>query len=88
MRWTRASDFAQIKEMIAEAYETETGKSDPTEHELSSWLSIALRGTPGLRKGISTTNTPPRVIIHPALAAKFDYIMLRPCFLCMPYQKD
>jgi Holliday junction resolvase RusA-like endonuclease len=80
-------DFARIKEMIAEAHRNETGQADATEHDLSSWLRIALRGTPGLRKGISATKTPPRDIIHPDLAAKFDALMLRPCLLCMPYQK-
>ncbi len=79
-------DFAQIKEMIAEAFRNETGQANPTERELSSWLTIALRGTPGLREGISTGRTPARQIILPSLAVKFDYIMRRPCFLCMPYQ--
>ena len=80
-------DFAQIKDMIAGAYEAETGEGDPTERELSSWLLVALRGTPGLQEGISTSKTPPRQIVIPSLAVKFDYIMQRPCFLCIPYQR-
>lgn len=80
-------DLARIKEMIAEAYRSEAGKGDPTEHELSSWLLTVLSRTPGFSKGISTDRTPSRQIILPNLAVKFDYILRRPCFLCLPYQK-
>ncbi|MGH3401028.1 MAG: RusA family crossover junction endodeoxyribonuclease [Streptosporangiaceae bacterium] len=80
-------DLAQIREMIAESYRTETGRASVTEKELGSWLFMALRGNPELRRGISTEKTPPRHIILPNLAVKFDYIIQRPCFLCMPYQK-
>jgi Holliday junction resolvase RusA-like endonuclease len=84
---THFPDFSRIKEMIAEAYQAETGRDDPTQRELSSWLIMALRGNPALRDGISTGNTPARQIILPSLAIKFDYIMSRPCYICMPYQE-
>jgi Holliday junction resolvase RusA-like endonuclease len=80
-------DFARIKQMVAGAYQAETGKGDPTERELSSWLTMALVSNPGLREGISTPRTPKRQIILPNLAVKFDYILRRPCFICLPYQK-
>jgi len=80
-------DLARIKKMIAETYRVETGRDPATEKELSSWLFMALRENPDLRKGISTEKTPPRQIILPNLAVKFDYIIRRPCLLCMPYQK-
>jgi Holliday junction resolvase RusA-like endonuclease len=84
---THFPDFPHIKEMIAEAYRAETGRDEPTQRELSSWLMTALRQNPDLREGVSTGNTPMRQIVLPSLAIKFDYIMSRPCFICMPYQE-
>lgn len=80
-------DFTQIKELITEAYLAETGESDATDKAVSSWLFTALRSNPNLRRGISTDNTPPRYIIFPSLAVKFDYLIQRPCLMCLPYQK-
>jgi HD superfamily phosphohydrolase len=73
--------------MIAEAYRTETGHDNPTDKEVSSWFSMALITNPDLRYGVSTENTPARWLAFPDLATKFDYIMRRPCYLCMPYQE-
>jgi Holliday junction resolvase RusA-like endonuclease len=83
---THFPDFPQIKEMISEAYRAENGRDAETYRELSSWLTMALR-SPGLLEGISTGNTPARQIMLPSLAIKFDYIMSRPCYICMPYQE-
>ena len=80
-------DLERIKGMISAAYRAETGQGNATEREISSWLSDALSGTPGLQKGISTEKMPARWIIFPDLAIKFDYIMQRPCYICMPYQE-
>src|SRR5579859_7585506 len=84
---THFPDFARIKDMIAKAYRTETGKTSATEHEIKSWLTMALMDNPNLEKGISTENTPARWLIFPDLATKFDYIMQRHCYLCIPYQQ-
>src|SRR5689334_21497594 len=80
-------DFARIKKMIAKAYRAETGKTDNTEREIRSWRTTALRNSPDPKKGTSTENTPARLLIFPDLATKFDYIIQRPCYLCMPYQE-
>jgi hypothetical protein len=73
--------------MIAEAYRTETGQSDATDRKVRPWFFMALTTNPDLRKGISTESTPARWLIFPDLATKFDYIMRRPCYICMPYQE-
>lgn len=80
-------DFAQIKESIINAYIAESGASDATDKTVSSWLFRALTGNPNLRRGISTDNAPARQIMLPSLAIKFDYLIQRPCFVCMPYEK-
>src|SRR6202044_44014 len=79
-------DFTQIKELINEAYVAETGESDATSKAVGSWLSMVLRNNSNLRRGISTDNTPLRWIIFPSLAVKFDYLIQRPCLMCLPYQ--
>lgn len=80
-------DLVQIKAMISQAHERETGHIALTEKELSSWLSMAINGNPEFRKGVSAGTTPQRQIILPNLAIKFGYILRRPCFVCMAYQK-
>jgi len=79
-------DFARIKDLVARAYSAETEKHDATDKEIGSWFFMAMRENPNF-KGISVDKTPPRHIIFPNLAIKFDYIMRRPCILCMPYER-
>jgi Holliday junction resolvase RusA-like endonuclease len=80
-------DFIRIKELITGAYLAETGAGNATDKAVSSWLFKALRSNPNLRRGVSTDNTPARQIILPSLAVKFDYLIQRPCFTCLPYQR-
>jgi Holliday junction resolvase RusA-like endonuclease len=79
-------DFAQIKEILVQAYSSETGIQGAGDEEIASWIRQAMRENPDF-KGLCVDKTPPRFIMFPDLAMKFDYVAQRPCLLCLPYQK-
>jgi len=79
-------DFAKIKRIVSQAYSTETGIREVDDKALASWMRRAARENPNFH-GLCVDKTPPRHIVFPDLAGKFDYMMQRPCLLCLPYQR-
>jgi Holliday junction resolvase RusA-like endonuclease len=79
-------DFALIKRMVEQAYTTETGQAVTDVRDVASWIRRAIRENPNFRGLISKTPIP-RYVMYPDVAAKFEFLMQRPCALCLPYQR-
>ncbi len=78
-------DFVLIRRLVEQAYTTETGEA-PTDKALASWIRAATRTNPNFR-GLTTDRPFRRYVMYPAVADKFEYLIQRPCNLCLPYQR-
>jgi Holliday junction resolvase RusA-like endonuclease len=77
-------DFALIKQLVEQAYTIETGQ-EATDKAVASWIRNAARDNPNFR-GLLTERKLPRYVMFPDAASKFEYLMQRPCDLCLQYQ--
>lgn len=78
-------DFALIKRLVSEAYVAETGNT-VTDDALASWMRRAIQENPNFH-GLRVDDKIPKYVMFPDIASKIWYLMMRPCHLCLPYQR-
>ena len=81
----RLPDFALIRRLVERAYVTETGE-EASDKTLASWVRDITRNNPNFH-GLITGLPFRRYVMYPAVADKFEYLIQRPCNICLPYER-
>ena len=79
-------DFDLIRNLVTQAYITETEDRNPDPKAIASWLRRATRENPGFN-GLRVERPSLRFVMHPDLADKFWLLMQRKCEACSLYEK-
>jgi Holliday junction resolvase RusA-like endonuclease len=79
-------DFDLIRDLVEQAYVTETGDGNPDPKAIASWVRRAIWDNPGFR-GLHAERTILRFVMHPDLADKFFLLMQRKCDMCGRFEK-
>jgi Holliday junction resolvase RusA-like endonuclease len=79
-------DFDLIRDLVKQAYVTQTGDGNPDPQAIASWVRRVVWGSPGFR-GLHVERTILRFVMHSDLADKFFLLMQRKCDMCGRFEK-
>jgi Holliday junction resolvase RusA-like endonuclease len=79
-------NFDLIRDLVEQAYVTETGGGNPNPKAIASWVRRAVQENPEFR-GLHAERTILRFVMHPDLADKFFLLMQRKCDMCGRFER-
>jgi len=79
-------DFDLIRDLVEQAYVTETGDGNPDPKAIASWVRRAVGDNPRFR-GLHVERNILRFVMHPDLADKFFLLMQRKCDMCGRFER-